>query len=503
MLHNVLIKANKHTEIAKQGKFINIVLASGELSARIRMGDGQIFETKLISGMSFPVPQGYVSVAFTSETSQQTRIWLGDLPLTYSPLDSKIVGSSSAQTTESEVYYNTFTEVLPARVGRQKAILYCAEDFYFGGQGVTYANAMKHNANTPLQLDTQAPILAFSKNSLLERLSYIKTSASMTFKQTATVTGTTEELHYNPLRNEYFSHNGEIQTRPVTLFDGDTTTITTENTEGGFVKHTRKLTDATLGLFQFDNSDMYYTVLDLADYSQISKTLLISGVSNAVYSADIVGQKWLVVMSSGGQPAYSGNIDGTNCVLIDKSGAGSPTGGYAYGLINNDGDTVLISKAGKQTAITGDNGATWQNGSFSTFAREGGFCDRSTGYIYLAQENGWGFSFMRSIDGGVTFHLDPVTAEQDGAGWGQGNKAHKVLNGHFYFIGEGRYFITYSPDDGWARFDLGAVLNPDAVSLNSDGSIIISSPNNQPYSAFVGEIAHAGGLMVSAFETIN
>ena len=67
MLENILINAGLHTEIAKQGKFISVVLAAGTVRARIRKVGGQVLATNLVSGMAFPVPEGFESVAFRSD----------------------------------------------------------------------------------------------------------------------------------------------------------------------------------------------------------------------------------------------------------------------------------------------------------------------------------------------------------------------------------------------------------------------------------------------------
>ena len=143
MLHNILLQAGIQTEIAKKGKFINVVLAAGEITARIRHIDGGVLETKLISGMAFPVPEGFASVGLTSDVSQQTKVWLGDMPLTYSPSESVVVGSRALSSHGVELYHNQITEILPARNGRGKITLQADKEFHLAGAGGTLNNAIK------------------------------------------------------------------------------------------------------------------------------------------------------------------------------------------------------------------------------------------------------------------------------------------------------------------------------------------------------------------------
>jgi len=164
MLHNILLKAGEYTEIAKQGKFLNVVLAAGEITVRIRMSDLSTFETKLISGMSFPTEKEFQSVAFTSDTSQQTKVWVGDLPLSYSPMNSKVVGSSALRSGFGRSFYGEPSVLLGAESGRGKVTLSSLEDFFVGGKGVTKDSAIKIDAGSVFSISTQGAIYSFTDN---------------------------------------------------------------------------------------------------------------------------------------------------------------------------------------------------------------------------------------------------------------------------------------------------------------------------------------------------
>mgnify|MGYP003111191479 CR=1 FL=1 len=162
MLHNILLKAGEWNPIAKQGKFINVVLAAGDISARITKLNNQTFETKLVSGMAFPIPDGFQSVAFLSEVSQQTKVWLGDLPLTYSPQESRIVGSSAIESKTVKLYSDKVTEILPAANGRSKSFISGLGDIKVGGVDVDSRKGIPVASGERFEIETQGAIYGFA-----------------------------------------------------------------------------------------------------------------------------------------------------------------------------------------------------------------------------------------------------------------------------------------------------------------------------------------------------
>lgn len=164
MLHNILINAGLYTEIAQQGRFINIVLAAGEITARIRKSSGEVQQTNLVSGMAFEVPTGYESIAFTADDTQQTKVWLSNMPLNYTPLESKVVGSSSLSSTTASAFFGEAAELLPSKSGRGKITLYADKEFFIGGVGLTPESAIRIPPQTIFEMATQGAIFAYTQN---------------------------------------------------------------------------------------------------------------------------------------------------------------------------------------------------------------------------------------------------------------------------------------------------------------------------------------------------
>jgi hypothetical protein len=165
MLQNIKLNAGLYTELAGNGRFVNVVLAAGELQIRLRSRDGSTFQTQLVSGMAFELPRGFVSAAFLSEVTQQTKVWLSDLPLTYTPIEQKIVGSAAVISNSGKAFFGDALEMLPQRLGRKGVSIFANEDFYIGGIDVNQINAVKVTANETTKIDTQAALYAFSLNS--------------------------------------------------------------------------------------------------------------------------------------------------------------------------------------------------------------------------------------------------------------------------------------------------------------------------------------------------
>ena len=162
MLHNIRIEKGLSTELAVQGSFINVVFCAGEIDVRIRLMNEQVFQTKLVSGMAFPVPSGFKSVSVSSEVSQQTRIWLSSLPLNYSPIDAKLVGSSALISTSVKAAYGPPREIVPIRIGRKKMTINASKTMFIGSESVTTSSAIEIPANTNFQMETQAAVWGYS-----------------------------------------------------------------------------------------------------------------------------------------------------------------------------------------------------------------------------------------------------------------------------------------------------------------------------------------------------
>ena len=85
---------------------------------------------------------------------------MGDLPLTYSPLESKTVGSSSLVSSVAKTYFGEIAPLLPAQSGRGKVTIYPQSDIFIGGSGLSKTNAIKILGGQKFEISTQGEVNA-------------------------------------------------------------------------------------------------------------------------------------------------------------------------------------------------------------------------------------------------------------------------------------------------------------------------------------------------------
>ncbi|PHR87954.1 MAG: hypothetical protein COA78_36785 [Blastopirellula sp.] len=164
MIHNIGIQAGVWTRMAQVGVWITSILATGDLRIRAEKPDGSVFETELVSGMTFDVKGGYHSVSFLSSVSQSAKIWMSENQLNWTPAESRMVGSSALVSSVGSVYYGAPTELLAATVGRGRITINPTEDIYIGGVGFSSASAIKIDGGSLFELRTQGALFAYSLN---------------------------------------------------------------------------------------------------------------------------------------------------------------------------------------------------------------------------------------------------------------------------------------------------------------------------------------------------
>ncbi|WP_218397987.1 hypothetical protein [Alteromonas lipotrueae] len=159
MLFDILLKAGRFNEVTRQGRHINIVLAAGEMTARITDSKGKVFQTKMVSGMALELPT-FERVALKSDNDQQTKVWISDVPLAYSPDTAREVGSNALISTVGQVFSSEAAELLPAQVGRNRITLTPEKDIFLGGSNLSIQNGVKLAAGQVFTMATQGAVWA-------------------------------------------------------------------------------------------------------------------------------------------------------------------------------------------------------------------------------------------------------------------------------------------------------------------------------------------------------
>jgi hypothetical protein len=394
MLHNISLSAGLVTEIAKNGKFINVVLAAGEIVARVTMMNDKPFETVLVSGMSFPVPTGFKSVSFESKDNQLIQVWLSELPLTYSPLNSKVVGSDSLSSTQVKSFFNEPMPTVIAKNGRGKITLQAEKPFFVGGSGVVVGGAIKVDAFERFTINTQGAVYTYT-NDPVDRM---KTSAELrplVDPVSVDLGSTARKPLYNHLTDEliFFDATGlkrvnRGQNAPLSAVSTGLAAVTGHQYQRPFID------GDTYVLFGFKDGHFCKSVIALSDYT-FEVTIL---VENAPFTtAQCVNvannNEFLVCDVMPTRKVFRGNLDGSNVVEVDSTGA--PTHNKRGWILPN-GDIALIDADKVRIHVTADNGVTWEVRALPVAASNDmkHWCrDDIRGIIFYSEGNGLGIAY--------------------------------------------------------------------------------------------------------------
>lgn len=497
MLHNVKIKAGQHTEIAKQGKFINVVLAAGEIEVRIRLNNSQVFQTTLVSGMAFPVPQGFQSVAITSDVSQQTKVWLSDIPLTYTSLDSRVVGASAIESTSAKVQFGTPQQLLPARAGRGKSIINATENIKVGGVNVSPSSAVTIPANTPFEISTQGALFAYSENPA-NGGNMVVDEVGGTFGYVDKVTAIlNDKLAYCEQDNELLVTNNSYINR-YNAADGSLIQAINLGQYGEFAPY-----DHVFKVLHKHGSD-YYAVMSesgntsLIKYDSVTKgvtetTLLNQGGEIQDARIDVINNRLCALVTVGAEVRlYHGSLTNVQSYTLPSFGSFAP---YALGMWG----ASFIGVYGLQNKVTStDKGVSFSAVTpigFNVTSR-GIHRDEQTGYLYTYTNTNM---IKRSTDG-VSFEDVHQSIKNIYAMW--------IAGGFVYAVGEG--FFSYSTDSGasWKVVSLAEVTGDNgldtmySIDVAPTGHIYIHSPVNGLY-RLGGKSLAVGGLDVAIMSEVN
>jgi len=395
MLNNISIKAGEFTEITKQGSNINVVLAAGEITVRIRFKSGQVQQTKLVSGMSFDTLESYISVAFSSDVSQKVKVWLSDMRLTYSPIESRNVGSSAIDSSSEMVYYATPNELISAQSGRGKVTINSKEDIYIGGTNLNAENAIKVSANENFELSTQGAIFAYSLNKNLQpkQTTRIQNVEDLTF--TNHIAGW-EKIHVNSELGVMYAVNSlDSSVKKIRLSDMTTQKIYSHSGQGRMHDQNSKS-----GAFEQYDGSLFFVVskagntslmkIDLENdlLTEVSKLSSVGGDIQDLYM-DIGGGKISAVIEiSGTNKVFAGDLNSiseSTLTLTDEP--------LCHVWVT---DQHLIVYAGATQSSSHDGGVTWEPVIGTEHSiRNGVFRDKVSGKIYHFQQ----YEHYESVDG--------------------------------------------------------------------------------------------------------
>ena len=159
MLFDLKLSNGFWNQVNREARHINIVLAAGEIQVRFVSKKGANYQTKMVQGMALELPK-FDRVEIKGETDQQIKVWVSDVPLSYSPDSSRQVGSNALRSSVGYVYSGYPHALLPAEIGRNKVTLTPQQDIYIGGTNLNTKNGVLLKAGQVFNLATQGAVYA-------------------------------------------------------------------------------------------------------------------------------------------------------------------------------------------------------------------------------------------------------------------------------------------------------------------------------------------------------
>lgn len=508
MLHDILLQPDQAVTMAKHGRHVNVVLASGVLRAIVRDVSGNTFETNLIAGMAFVNKEAFESVTFISETAQQTQIWIGDLPLNYSPDSIRSVGAGSLSSTVAEAYSGGAQILLPAVVGRNKVTLYSqSNNILIGGPNVNIENGIPLVPGEAFSLEMQGAVYA------------LETTGNYPAFVTAKTT-------YND-----FINATELTHTSSNKF------LLAETTDGQ-----RIITKST-------GVQSLAEVRSKSDYSLIANINVSSAIGASMHSNYAVadGEYVYIACNGGGYPVIA-QIDLTTMACTQLGVNGPLTGAgstESYQQFDKKGDKIAIVDVGNNQLVTSnDNGATWKlNGVIPPYGGTGwalGVAIAPSGRVYIAylddiyytddggdtwtqiiggvqRETERGIAVdsdgavyvVRSIDNTLEKSVDSgigwevavnFEANSTFSGWARSVMAY----GNTVFAASYTGYAFYSPNDGWWAYTLPATLNNCRGGvIGTQGTLYAQYDFGKHIKVIEGEQVPSGGVKIAVMAEVN
>lgn len=488
MLNNIKINAGLYTEKAGTGRYINVVLAAGEIEARIRMSNGETFQTTLISGMSFEVPRGFVAVAFTSDVSQQTKVWLSDLPLTYAPSESKVVGSSGLVSSSEKVFFGEPRTMLPAATARGKITMSADDDFYIGGVGVSRSNAIKVPANTLFSVATQGEIQGYTESPLYAPAYSAKFDENSVIDENIVMTGVNMSGGAAPFQGV----GGSGVSDKVFILGAGVQSIELDGTYN-VQNVTDKVPNGSIAIslnnhyysLRAQSTGLYLVDVDMSD-STVNETLIFT--DNAAiqsyhsFAFDGVRIFAQIYGSANGTQALYGDINGLAVTTI-------PAGmSVVDSLFAANGELLL--RGTTSTTISTDGGATFapvKPIGYTVSSSSRMVVDVVTGEIYQPADN----LLLKTINNGATW--------VEAFSFGSTYKAAYVVDGLAVIITSAAITVNDGTEKVYPFSE--NKLNLKSAIINNIGELMAFDLN--ALHSITGKKIAAGGLNVSIMAEVN
>lgn len=499
MLFTRTLYANQWDSLDVTGKHLNLILAAGVVRMEALTAQGQPYSTNMISGMSPENFPKYSRISFKSPIDQTIQFWASEMPLTYSPETSRLVGSNSLSSTYAEAYSGIAQLLLPAETGRNKVTIAPTQDIIVGGVNLSLKTGIPIAAGSIFEFNTQGAIYALETSGAYPPvISTEATFADFAAPDLIALPSTSYKMiAANAALDEYWITDGT-----ATIYRRSKDTHATVGTISGIQVPTAQ--DYQV----FDTGEHFewgrtHNIGNIARWIKVNKTTFAVtitdiGFSEVMYSTYYDGIRYALNRLNG--QVYSSPDGVAWSTLGVPMGVVTPASVKGFD-VNSQGWLFIIADGAINRST--DDGATWTDGTLVYGVdTESGWSqmaiNKNNDKIYYCSDTS-NHTMAVSIDDGNTFEL--LFGFEMGSG-GSGVSAY-----YMHFLGDTLYIsgatlmIQYNENVGRATYVRVSGSQVREIHAGNDGRIYWT--DNDGLYIVQGELVQSGGVPVAILAEVN
>ncbi|GAB1620628.1 hypothetical protein AAOGI_06780 [Agarivorans albus] len=158
MIRTLNLKAGIPLNIALIGRYLNILVAAGNIRVEASGEQGGKFNSELYKGCAITLVKDFDAFSFTSDVEQQVKVWISQHPMTTIASSIRSIGSENLSAYNRQLFFNQRVELVPARPERGSVRIQPKTSLIIGGEDISLEQGFALNSGESIKLDTQGAI---------------------------------------------------------------------------------------------------------------------------------------------------------------------------------------------------------------------------------------------------------------------------------------------------------------------------------------------------------
>ncbi|WP_432459402.1 hypothetical protein [Agarivorans sp. QJM3NY_25] len=201
MIVTISLKADLPETVSRTGRYLNLLIAAGEIRVRAMGNGSENFDSNLYKGCAPTLSAAFEIFEFTSPVDQEIKVWISKHPMTTQSSEMRSVGSENISSNQAQAFYGAPQLIAQAEPGRSTVLIQPWNDVIFiGGSNVSSANGFKVAAGEPVKISTQGAVYAVTDNPIYKRF-LVPTAGEMSLQKSIPIGATNNSSHPQPQVN--------------------------------------------------------------------------------------------------------------------------------------------------------------------------------------------------------------------------------------------------------------------------------------------------------------